>query len=391
MSWGGWSSLLLAALLLIGGGSFAQDDAAPKPKETEPAGEASSKFDELFEQWKKVIQELRKLRTDYTSVKPEDAEAKALEQKWKDLIAQGNALLPQLRTEGVHAYSTSASVDPQLQRFLIKVAQDSLDADDYEVAYEVAKTMLDRSEADKAPAPKELYGIAAVAAFFTNEYDACEKYVDQAKSAGAWKEQDFNKSGIPIESSIKKYKGLWATEQELRDKEAKADDLPRVKLTTTAGDIVLELFENEAPDTVGNFVSLVESDFYNGLKFHRVLPHFMAQGGDPKGTGNGGPGYTIYDEVDKPNYRHHFRGSLSMAKTEFPDTGGSQFFLCFTPRENLDGKHTVFGRVIEGMDVLARIHRIDPDKPAGVEPTVIEKGEVLRKREHKYLPRKVEQ
>jgi cyclophilin family peptidyl-prolyl cis-trans isomerase len=391
MSWGGWSSLLLAALLLIGGRSFAQDDAAPKSSEADPAGEASSKFDELFEQWKKVIQELRKLRTDYTSAKPGDDEAKALEQKWKDLIAEGNALLPQLRTEGLHAYSTAASVDPQLQRFLIKAAQDSLEGDDYEIAFQVAKTMLDRSEADKAPAPKELYGIAAVAAFFTSEYDACEKYLDQAKSAGAWKEQDLNKSGIPIESSIKKYKDLWATEQELRDKEAKADDLPRVKLTTTAGDIVLELFENEAPDTVGNFVSLVESDFYNGLKFHRVLPHFMAQGGDPKGTGNGGPGYTIYDEVDKPNYRHHFRGSLSMAKTEFPDTGGSQFFLCFTPRENLDGKHTVFGRVIEGMDVLARIHRIDPEKPGNVEPTLIEKAEVLRKRDHKYLPRKVEQ
>jgi peptidylprolyl isomerase/peptidyl-prolyl cis-trans isomerase B (cyclophilin B) len=120
-----------------------------------------------------------------------------------------------------------------------------------------------------------------------------------------------------------------------------------------------------------------------------VLPHFMAQGGDPKGNGSGGPGYTIYDEVDKPNYRRHFRGSLSMAKTDFPDTGGSQFFLCFTPRESLDGKHTVFGRVLEGIDVLARIQRIDPMKKEG-EPTVIEKAEVLRKREHKYLPRKVE-
>jgi cyclophilin family peptidyl-prolyl cis-trans isomerase len=387
MSWGGWSSLLLVTLLLSGI-SLAQEETAPKANETESAGEAASKFDELFEQWKETIKELRKLRTEYTNAKPEDA--KALEQRWKDLIAQGNALLPQLRAEALQAYSTSTSVDPQLQRFLIKAAQDSLDADDYEVAYEVAKAMLDRSEADKAPAPKELYGIAAVAAFFTNEYDDCEKYLEQAKSAGAWKEQDVNKSGIPIETSIKKYKDLWATEQGLREQEAKADDLPRVKLTTSVGEIVVELFENEAPDTVGNFVSLVESDFYNGLKFHRVLPHFMAQGGDPKGTGNGGPGYTIYDEVDKPNYRHHFRGSLSMAKTAAPDTGGSQFFLCFTPRENLDGKHTVFGRVIEGMDVLARIQRIDPEKPSGLEPTIIEKAEVLRKREHKYLPRKVE-
>jgi len=408
----GCLSLVLVGLLMFGGLSLAQEDAAPKAKERTPAKDAApaedavpaqdtvpsqdtapatggtAKFDELFEQWKGIIKGLRKLRTEYTNAKPEDA--KAVEQKWKELIAQGTALLPQLRAEALTAYASAPSVDPQLQRFLLKAAQDSLDVDDYEVAYEIAKTMLDRSESDKAPAPKELYGIAGVAAFFTNQYDAAEKYIDQAKQAGAWKEQEFNKSGIPIETSIEKYKGLWATEQKVREEEAKADDLPRVKLTTSAGTIVLELFENEAPDTVGNFISLVESDFYNGLKFHRVLPHFMAQGGDPKGNGSGGPGYTIYDEVDKPNYRRHFRGSLSMAKTPAPDTGGSQFFLCFTPQESLDGKHTVFGRVIEGMDVLARIQRVDPEKPGGVEPTVIEKAEVVRKRDHKYLPRKVE-
>jgi cyclophilin family peptidyl-prolyl cis-trans isomerase len=299
-------------------------------------------------------------------------------------------LLPQLRAAGIKAYQEGTAVDPQLQRFLLKLAQDSLDSDDYEVAYDVSKTMLARSTADKAPPPKELYGIAAVAAFMTNDYDATEKYIEQAKQAGVWKETDFNKSGISIETSLPKYKEWWAKEEEVRKQEAEKDDLPRVKLTTTAGDIVLELFENEAPDTVGNFISLVESDFYNNVKFHRVLPHFMAQTGDPKGDGTGGPGYNIYDETDNPNHRRHFRGSLSMAKGQFKDTGGSQFFLCFTPRENLDGLHTVFGRVIEGMDVLAKIHRVDPEKPSGVEKTVLEKAEVLRKRDHKYLPRKVE-
>jgi cyclophilin family peptidyl-prolyl cis-trans isomerase len=250
--------------------------------------------------------------------------------------------------------------------------------------------MLDRSEADKAPPPKELFGIAGVAAFMTNDYDAAEKYIDLAKQAGAWNETEVNKSGLPIEDSIAKYREWWAKEQEIRKQEAEQDDLPRVKLTTTAGDIVVELFENEAPDTVGNFINLVESDFYKDVKFHRVLPHFMAQTGDPKGDGTGGPGYNIYDEVDNPDHRRHFRGSLSMAKGQFKDTGGSQFFLCFTPRESLDGLHTVFGRVIEGMDVLARIQRVDPEKPGDAEKTVLEKAEVLRKREHPYLPRKVE-
>ena len=97
------------------------------------------------------------------------------------------------------------------------------------------------------------------------------------------------------------------------------------------------------------------------MKFHRVLPGFMAQGGDPKGTGTGGPGYTIPDECNQPNHRQHFRGSLSMAHTDQPNSGGSQFFLCFVPTSQLDGKYTVFGRVINGFDVLAKLKRIDPE------------------------------
>lgn len=385
----GWFASIVGCLLVFSSLAIAQnqDDAAPKAKETQPAGDGTASFDELFERWKGVIADLRKLRGQYSSAKPEDTEA--LEQQWQDLIAQGNALLPQLRAAGINEYRDAASVDPQVQRFLLKVAEDASNGDDYEIAYDIAKTMLDRSEADKAPPPKELFGIAGVSAFMINKYDDAEKYIDLAKQVGAWNEAEMNKSGLPIEASLPKYKEWWAKEQEIREQEAD-DNLPRVKLTTSVGEIVVELFENEAPDTVGNFINLVESNFYNGVKFHRVLPHFMAQTGDPKGDGTGGPGYNIYDEVDKPNHRRHFRGSLSMAKGQFKDTGGSQFFLCFTPRENLDGLHTVFGRVVEGMDVLAKIQRIDPEKPSDVEKTVLEKAEVLQKRDHPYLPRKVE-
>ena len=104
----------------------------------------------------------------------------------------------------------------------------------------------------------------------------------------------------------------------------------------------------------------MEKKFYDGLTFHRVIPGFMAQGGDPKGDGTGGPGYTIPDECYQENHRNHFRGSLSMANTGQRDTGGSQFFLTFVPTAHLDGKHTVFGRVIEGMDVLAKLQRCEP-------------------------------
>jgi cyclophilin family peptidyl-prolyl cis-trans isomerase len=165
--------------------------------------------------------------------------------------------------------------------------------------------------------------------------------------------------------------------------------LPRVKLQTTKGDIVIELFENEAPDTVGNFISLVEDGFYNDLSFHRVLKNFMAQGGDPKGDGTGGPGYNIYCECYKPDYRRHFQGSLSMAHAG-RDTGGSQFFLTFRQTPHLNGRHTCFGRVIEGMDVLSRLQRVNPEMPGDETPDKIVKAEVVRKRDHAYAPRKVE-
>jgi cyclophilin family peptidyl-prolyl cis-trans isomerase len=176
----------------------------------------------------------------------------------------------------------------------------------------------------------------------------------------------------------------------LRCQESAADDLPLVRLTTSKGEIVLELFENEAPETVANFISLVKDGFYDGLTFHRVLEGFMAQGGCPNGDGTGGPGYNIRCECYKPEYRRHFTGSLSMAKGRARNTGGSQFFLTFRRTSELDGKHTVFGRVIEGMDVVNSLQRIDPDAPAvEIQPDTIEKAEVLRDRGHEYAPTRV--
>lgn len=119
------------------------------------------------------------------------------------------------------------------------------------------------------------------------------------------------------------------------------------------GNIVIELFEKDAPKTVANFEKLIKEEFYDGLTFHRVIKGFVAQGGCPNGTGTGGPGYTIPCET-KGNPHKHERGSLSMAHRG-PNTGGSQFFIVYEPQPHLDGVHTVFGKVIEGMDVVDQI------------------------------------
>jgi peptidyl-prolyl cis-trans isomerase B (cyclophilin B) len=129
------------------------------------------------------------------------------------------------------------------------------------------------------------------------------------------------------------------------------------RIETEKGTIRLELFARHAPRTVNNFVFLARQGFYDGVSFHRVIANFMIQGGDPTGSGRGGPGYRFADEI-RGNPLKHEAGSLSMANAG-PDTNGSQFFITHAPQPHLDGKHTVFGRVVEGQDVVNAIRQGD--------------------------------
>lgn len=146
-------------------------------------------------------------------------------------------------------------------------------------------------------------------------------------------------------------------------------------IETNKGRVVAELFAEDAPETVNNFVFLARNGYYDGVVFHRVLEDFMAQTGDPTGTGSGGPGYTFGDET-RNGRTHTGKGVLSMANAG-PGTNGSQFFLTFIPTPWLDGKHTVFGQITEGLDILDTLQRIDPNRPSGVKPDVMERVTIL--------------
>lgn len=230
--------------------------------------------------------------------------------------------------------------------------------------------------------------IAGACHFATGDFEGAAKVLTDAQSNNLIIP---NLGGQYLESATK-YVDYWKEEQGLRERDAGATEpLPTVELDTSRGRIVIELFEDDAPNTVANFVSLVESGFYDGTMFHRVLPAFMAQGGDPNSkpdgngrVGEGGPGYTIKCEWDQPNSRRHFAGTLSMAHAG-RDTGGSQFFLTHLPTPHLDkdvavpegrDAHTVFGRVIEGMDIVLAVKERD----------VINAAKVLNKRNHEYKP-----
>ncbi len=125
------------------------------------------------------------------------------------------------------------------------------------------------------------------------------------------------------------------------------------------GEITIELFPGDAPKTVENFVTLAKKGFYDGLTFHRVEPNFVIQGGDPKGDGTGGPGYTIKDEV---NQQKHVRGAVAMARTPAPNSAGSQFYITLGPAHFLDGQYTVFGKVTSGMNVVDKVRKGDKMK-----------------------------
>lgn len=154
---------------------------------------------------------------------------------------------------------------------------------------------------------------------------------------------------------------------------------PTVTMTIEGkGDIVLELYPEKAPETVANFISLVEDGFYDGLTFHRIISGFMIQGGDPEGTGMGGPGYSIKGEFADNGFTQndlkHVRGVISMARSQHPDSAGSQFFIMHEDAPHLDGAYAAFGKTIKGMDVVDAIAETPTDmRDYPNEPQVIKK------------------
>ncbi len=369
--------------------AWAADEASPAPKR----GPQAEEFYRLNAEMNTLLGDLASLQLKYR--KATEDQRTEIQQQWKAVVAKGDKLEPKLIAAAERAYAEAPNADKQVTDFLVKLLAQKVHRDDYELAAEIGKLLMDHN----CPDPR-VPNLAGIAAFASADFDAAEKYLtvaeDQDYYKKAAKDDKTAMTGQLYLKLVPEYKLKWAKEKQIRQAEAKGNDLPRVLLKTNKGDIVLELFENEAPNTVANFVSLAERGFYKNIDFHRVLPGFMAQGGDPKGNGSGGPGYNIACECYQPNHRNHFRGSLSMAKEarggsdgRGRDTGGSQFFLCFVPTAQLDGNYTVFGRVVEGMDVLAKIQRRDPEDPEALRPDKIVEAKVLRKRPHEYKPEKM--
>lgn len=363
-----WMSFgLCLVLLLLFSGSIAKALLVPQDDPQSPV-----------ERWKAAFTELNEMMTrGRTLPNSEQAAFQAeLDEKLKSLQALRKEIEPQL----LQMVQDSTEIPQPLQDTLLQLGRFSISEDNYQRGFQLLKPLIDSGSQDPI-----VYQFAALAAFGSDHFELAQEWVNKVRAGGVELRIEFlRRSMTAIEQRI----ADWKQEEAIRAAEAEKDDLPRVKFETTAGDIIIELYEDQAPNTVANFVSLVEKGYYDGLTFHRVLPQFMAQGGCPNGTGGGGPGYSVPCECHEPNkFRKHFSGTLSMAHAG-RDTGGSQFFLTFLATPHLDGQHTAFGRVLEGMDAVAGLNKIDPDRRgAGMEPSKILKATVVRKRDHDYKPK----
>jgi cyclophilin family peptidyl-prolyl cis-trans isomerase len=341
---------------------------------TEAANAAPRNFKQAFDEFKQLLGKLRSLQSRFFVAKESDRPQILAE--FAETVAKGDQLVPGLYASAIQTFQADPK-DREAAEFLLANLKDAVEAERFTEGASLAKVLADGGYTDNGFA-----NYAGIAEFCTNDFARAK--TDLKNAVKDTSIDDYGRKMLP---QVDECARLWKVERLIRDAEEKADDLPRVRLTTTKGDIVVELFENEAPNTTANFINLVEQHFYDGLKFHRVMPGFMAQVGDPNTGGKAALDYTIPCECIQDNSRKHFAGSLSMANAG-PNTGNSQFFLTFAPRPELNGKHTVFGRVIEGFDVLARIQRVDPDNhKVSVTPDEIVKATVIRKRDHEYKPK----
>ena len=350
------------------------------------------------EEFKKALAELRAhlAKLNATVVRfntGETSEDRKYRKQWNDQIEAGIPLFHAMLQAALAEFKQDPAKNVEIANLLYYVAKQEIEGDRPEGMLDIVEALLEFDYPDP-----ELRNFHTVAAFAVNEYDRCYeslKLLVDSQRASEQLAMMFEK----FEDNI----ALWEQELEYRKQDAEGEPLPKVLIKTTKGDIELELFENNAPETVGNFISLVESGFYENQTFHRVMQHFMAQTGCPNGDGTGSAGYTVYGEMNKPNARNFFRGTVGLALATntqtgqtLPNSGGSQFFFSVLPSYTLNGKYTAFGRITKGLHVLGLLAKIDPDEKKEkkdedkkVMPDEIISIEVLSKRDHEYKPNKV--
>lgn len=361
----------------------AADKKGDKTKTDEPKKEADpvAEFEVLVKRKAALFTRLKTLQKTFAEAKS-NAQKIEIRNTFEDIVREFQVSVhPEMTDLASKVYAAK----PDNLDAAELVMQEKSNKYKHQEAYDIAMALLKAGR--KTPT---VLNIGGSAAFVVHDFETCNKLLKEAKERGV-----INRVYADWVDYSEQYIAFWKEEQEIRKREAELKDpLPRVKFVTTKGEIHLELFEEQAPNTVANFISLVEGKKYDGIKFHRVLPNFVCQAGDPntldddpKNDGQGGPGYKIKCEcLELKNPRVHFTGSLSMAHAG-ANTGGSQFFITHIPTAWLNteevpvgNNHTVFGRVVKGLELITDIEEGD----------TITTATVINKRDHPYVPVKIE-
>ena len=357
------------------------------------------KYDGLQEELRALAIETQRIGVEYVNATTGD-QAYLLADQYEEKIVEGNEVADRWMVVGEQLYyakldakvqsGDSDKIDDDLTLFVTKIMNKYYDKGQYGKAYE----MCDKLFKDN-PENKYAEIFLARSGMLTNHFGTRISDLLLANQEFFIEEETVTDTEKILRQTLFYLNEVFKEELKLREQEAKADDLPRVEFETNLGNFTIELFENEAPNTVANFISLTEAKHFDDLLFHTVIHQTAAETGKfEDGFIPRQIGYTIPDEHDKPEHRKIFAGSVAMYRDR-PNSADSRFFVALAPLPNLNGTQTVFGRVIEGMDTVYRLnktYKIEEEEQIKIVDAVADRvisAKVLRKRDHEYLPKKV--
>ena len=344
--------------------------------------------------YRQSFEAFRKASTDYAvahfriQYRLKETITDEMRENWLKFLEQSSKALIEYRERAVDLYESDPKKYSSVGLMLREMLTVDGELDRFDHWSRGARVLLDAK--DHVDNSVLLY--AGYVGFADCDFELARRAWGELANAGKLEPQEAR-----MLDELPKIEESWKRELELREQD-KSKNNPRVEILTTKGAIVVELFEDEAPESVASFIYLVENSYYTRKPFFLVKSHWLAQTGCEKGDGKGNAGFTINSEAENPNKRDHFRGSISMPVGVDPKTGevaynsgGSQFYFSYVPLPIVDGRHTVFGRVVSGSEVLGMLKVInltdeEQRKNHSLKPDTIIRAKVLTKRDHAYRP-----
>lgn len=376
--------LLLTLSILVGlanvrGQDQSQSELGRGSVPVEPQTEAFKVATDAFRQEAKKLSETA-IRFHVGTGKEE----RMWKEKFGEIYSKAAPLFVKMMHEGAKELVAAPEPRPNLERWLFTTLQQEIDADRFDGLVPVLEILV-----NKYPEATELHRMMGMIAVMTCEYDKARGSMEFLLT-----KDEFESQMNGLLSSLDELKADYQVELAAQDADRSGAPLPTAIIKTTRGNIEVELFENQAPETVANFIYLAEMGVYENTPFHSGKQHFLVQGG---GDDVLEPPYKIYGEMKKPGARDFYRGTLGMAISGSPDSAYSQFFFSLIRNPEMDGEFTAFGRVTKGIELVAAITKIDPDeskekkkeKPKQIPDEILE-VEITSKRDHEYLPNKAQ-